>query len=62
MLFGTCQEQELHIVGEGQTWRINGLLEDSPAAGKSKKVAEPAIQGLWLQVEDRGSGRQVVGI
>lgn len=48
-------------MGEGQTWKINSLWEKGPAAGKSKKMAEFAVQGLWQQVEARSPGRQVVG-
>lgn len=49
-------------MGEGQTWRINSLLEKGPATGKSKETAELAVQGLWQQREARSSGGQVVGI
>lgn len=48
-------------MGEGQTWRVNSLLEKDSAAGKSNKMAEPAVQGLWQQVEAKCPGRQVVG-
>lgn len=48
-------------MGEGQAWRINSLLEKGSAPGKSKKMAGPAFQGLWQQMEAKCPGTQVVG-